>query len=1342
MANRCPNKGSSEWKVLVNQVGEDTAWATWQFHKFDFPLSISNTSTIKKDIGLRNGLSELQLAMMAKRLEKYNAKHGTSHSFDKNKIGQADLYNPVLRVSYFPKKITQKIIEDGNMNILGKETTKAFMNTNPTLFIQEGNQYFKDGNVFATAEDALYDSNDSPSTIVGDKKSIKPKFQELADRYTEKATLLRESIRKLKVQERQSTSPTEKVQLNKRIEVLEDNINKIIGVEGDIDNKGIINEILKLNALEDIEVYANEQLNSVEDIFKKDTISKEEADFARKVVGLWLKAGDFSTEENLFWSEEDLEDIDKNETLRKVKVKFNEFRNRAEDIQRKFIFPMELQLVSEAGLDEFNVDISGILNQPFKDVSWGTKELLDISEVNHPLAQLMSQYLKNATFGAHQESIVINDEVDRLISKIDKLDWELFQQEFSNTDNRRTGNLTFRFSQEYFDTVRDLFTRARNAPVGKAKNAAYKEAIEFTRKNSLVFDVRKLFADKELWGVSYSEADVNTHIKELKDALGEIGYQQYYERAQEKVEKYKLAKEAQKEYYNDVVFKDNPALAEAAMQQWEANNSPAAEAELVEKGYPVIKVGENYVMPSGKFTIKVPKRTVDGKDTGFYDKKFQKIEADENLRALYDHIFNTLNDLKQYLPHQQIDWMQVNSLPTMYDSIIEEYTKNGMHSMLNPLIDSLTEAVRMSDLETTDTRIRNPLTGEPDKHLQTQMLINYNNQIKKEVDLKILEYKQSHSNENPTFEQIVEFKKDAANNLSKLKTFDLGKLTKAYALMALTYKHKSSVQDVMEASNNILKRQMEQQENNAGKELVDKFGNPIKVAGLPHFKEMMDTFMDTYYGYSMDKPFGQGEKIYTSREKVMKERLEIAMQKNNESLEQGKIKTEEHDAINELLQDQLDVLGGIKTWSKYGDLVLQYVQLKGMGWNVFAGITNMTYGFVANITEASDGRNYNMQEFWKAQAKVLHTIGGVNKYSTEAKKIRNLIKNLDTLKVSRYELYKATTPGTMGKMSKKLEILNPYKPQKSTEYINQATVLVAMMLHQKVTVDGKEVTLYDAYDNEGKLLENVEFPGNLNETKVKIRIDKVIKMNHGNYDPDSPLNAKRHLLGRALSQFRTWAFQGFAERFMGEMTDFQLGITRKGRYRSFSSFYKAQKEENGAGFINSTFFITKQLMRKATFGKYNTQFNEVQGLSEVDAANMRKNMTEIMTYVILTIFALMLKTMFDDTDKSKAKYIAFFWINQLTRLNTDMSFYVSPVQFEKLTRNAMPAFTAVIDTEKALRASWGYIFNNEDDILQSGRNKGRSKAGVAIQKLIPNPMNAIDRVNAAGSQIFSNKPNN
>ena len=226
--------------------------------------------------------------------------------------------------------------------------------------------------------------------------------------------------------------------------------------------------------------------------------------------------------------------------------------------------------------------------------------------------------------------------------------------------------------------------------------------------------------------------------------------------------------------------------------------------------------------------------------------------------------------------------------------------------------------------------------------------------------------------------------------------------------------------------------------------------------------------------------------------------------------------------------------------------------------------------------------------------------------------------------------------------------------------------------------------------------------------------------------------------GRALVQFKTWALQGFAERFMDELPDIQLGITRKGRYRSYASYYKTM-QENGTGWIPATFNITKQLLRKATFGKYNTQFDEIHGLSEVDAANMRKNMTEIMTLISITILTLLIKSAFVDDDDKNFKYIAYFWINQLNRLNTDMSFYTSPLAFEKLQQNTIPAFSLVTDTQKALVASWNLISGGQD-ILKQGPNKGQSKAARAINRVVPSPISAFQRLQSSGESIFADKP--
>jgi len=300
--------------------------------------------------------------------------------------------------------------------------------------------------------------------------------------------------------------------------------------------------------------------------------------------------------------------------------------------------------------------------------------------------------------------------------------------------------------------------------------------------------------------------------------------------------------------------------------------------------------------------------------------------------------------------------------------------------------------------------------------------------------------------------------------------------------------------------------------------------------------------------------------------------------------------------------------------------------------------------------------------------------------------------------------------------------------------------MMAMMYHTKVMMDGREVSLFEAFDDKGVLREDITFVDpKLNMEIFKVRLDKVIKMNHGNYDPDAHIALKDHMWGRALTQFKTWALQGFAERFMGEMEDIQLGYTRKGRYRSYASYYK-QQSANGTGWIPSTFNLTYQLLRKMTFGKYNTEFDQIEGLSDVDAANMRKNLTEIMLVLAITTLALMIKAAWGDDDDKEAKYIAYFWINQLNRLNTDMGFYTSPLAFERLNQNTIPAFSLITDTHKAVVASWNFIIDPDSDILQSGPNKGKSKAWRAINRVVPTPLNAYNRLSSAGETIYADKP--
>jgi hypothetical protein len=99
---------------------------------------------------------------------------------------------------------------------------------------------------------------------------------------------------------------------------------------------------------------------------------------------------------------------------------------------------------------------------------------------------------------------------------------------------------------------------------------------------------------------------------------------------------------------------------------------------------------------------------------------------------------------------------------------------------------------------------------------------------------------------------------------------------------------------------------------------------------------------------------------------------------------------------------------------------------------------------------------------------------------------------------------------------------------------------------------------------------------------------------------------------------------------------------------------------------------------------------------------------EISLYVSLYGVAVLLKKMGDDDDETTANdYFANFLINQASRIQTDITFYTSPLSFEKLTKNAIPAFTLIKNADDFRLAVGRYMIG--DDIIQSGINHGDSR---------------------------------
>ena len=365
-----------------------------------------------------------------------------------------------------------------------------------------------------------------------------------------------------------------------------------------------------------------------------------------------------------------------------------------------------------------------------------------------------------------------------------------------------------------------------------------------------------------------------------------------------------------------------------------------------------------------------------------------------------------------------------------------------------------------------------------------------------------------------------------------------------------------------------------------------------------------------------------------------------------------------------------------------------------------------------------------MRQYVKAmnitRSSIIKNLSAHTVITDNAKKVRTLMDDYDVLKDASQELYQRSS----STIANRLKFLQPYQLQKRSEYVNQAPVMIAMMLNETITdKDGKKSSLWDAYGPDGKLKdafrtdENIKSwegdPNDPDQNKAKlefkVKIDRVIKKNHGNYDPDSALKIKESVYGRALSQFRTWAFEGFATRFESRSYDSILGYHVEGRYQTLAKFVAKSPVKN-------TLFTLKQLLRK--MAGMNTKFQDIL-VDETDIANMKANLTDMVLLMFFSGMYLLLKyaVLGDDEEDKKEKYLINASLNTMLRIQTDIEFYFNPIAFEALSRNAVPALGVVKDSAEWFNAVNKLIVGKDE--IETGVYSGHSRFLRESMQMLP-----------------------
>lgn len=1135
---------------------------------------------------------------------------------------------------------------------------KEVLNEEETRFLEEDKLRRQQANEVFNDEGELY----APESEVDYSVSIQSQYDFVLQRKKEEMANLKRLIALEKA--KRNTDNVER--LTKAKERLEEDIKKLT----DSPN------------FSDIMSIASSDLEEVNDILNKDILSPQDLTIVQRKLDFWLS----DRFKDAFFSTADIvNEVPNYKNFLLKKGEFDIKRTQWEDLASAYMN----SVIKDITNNNYTEEELRIMKKQLLEINIGQGQMRDLSTDSNIFIQVIDTKMKEASELARQEVLAfqrrLTEETEALIKRTGTNDPKKLYQLFLQLDSKGnwSGNIVNRFSQNFFDARKGVVA------VDWSDTNQVKAMYKWFKENTITFDPRKLFYEDYLeieegnQPALFDEADRQAHIEDLKRHLGEKGFASYFEKQKRVFADFK-------ERYNEIknTTEGDEADVKEALEAWKKEWSPFYYLDKT--------TGSN--VSAGKFLgynyiVNVPRRFKnDGELTGWYDKNFDKIEADPAYLKYYEFLTDSLDKFKAYYPSD--NELQANYLPELRETqIVKQFFTNPL-SLKSNLYDFFVDQTAENEIFQDQTDSMGNLIRVLPAHMMSNAMSKLSTVEKRIlVDEAAKQIPNTNSVEFKTLLQKMQY--DAIQKKIKEKSFDLFKVLSAHAVSAETFKHKTRTEDFLRIAKDFVYKAERINVTSNGQASSSILGFNTQKDGLRNLINAFDYAVDSWYGLDKNKKPGKLiAKDLESKKKI--EEYEASLKE----LQAGEQNDEAVKKI-ELLKENIRSLQKIFVASNASDTILKYIHIKSMGWNPFSAVTNLGFGFISNYTHAAGEQDFTSDELTKAYGYLMNNVFRATRAVNmkTAVKISQLMMEYGVVG----DIREGTNSHAIKGIKEKFKILLPYEMTSRAEFINQGSTFIAMMLNTKNIKDltNKDRTLFEAYtlDADNNLIWNeAEFGPQeawqslgKDKTAFKLKVEAVKKIIHGNYDPNSPVAIKKTALGRAAMMFRNWVAEGFANRFESEYENIKLGRKVKGRY---TSFYTAKtKEGDPVGIGRSLSLTLQEMARIFTRGMYNSK--GVNALTDVDKANLKKNAMELNIYMSLMVLSMMLKHMNDGDDDEESGMVLNFMINNFSRLQTDITFYTSPLSFEKLQRNSIPAFGFITDIARLNKAAYKYIIGED-----------------------------------------------
>lgn len=1076
-----------------------------------------------------------------------------------------------------------------------------------------------------------------------------------------------------------------------------------------------INRLTHDQSINSIKTIANKQLDYVNYSLDNNNPTVDELDTLYNILDVWKYSNsvNFLTED-----EQDNQYHEFHEALLNINTRVTALHERLNILAPKLALE-SIKRVTGKNAPKVTTDTVSKLSE----IGAGNAYLRGLSVTNQLVVQTFDHVLRNA---AKNQTGIMQDFTTKVTGMVNNLkrsndykgnyDFMFQRDDEGNIMNSMVNELSWRWDSFQVQLNRneqinnyDYFQR--DVPISTDQyTRKVKELDNKLINNAIVIDVAAA-------GIAYSDGKYTprkidgvlyTSIKQYKDYLiEELGEEDANKAIEDAKHKYNQFLTKLDEF-KTLINNDDSLTAdekEDRIDTFRIENSPIVYSEHLFGNKPQININRTN---ANTYTTVVPRRKFkSGKDSEYYDKQYVELSKSKDLMKFYNDYSNLMTTFLSMLPENTtkdlpanfLAQVQRSTLSMLNDIGVKEVGKHLTEDMMNSITTG--EIATLAKAEGREARDANSKTSKEYKNPKIRHIngISDEARVSKDLEQNLLLFGKMAIN--------YEFMNDVRNEVNNLKNVILNAKT--------IKKDKSGnpiivdgVVQTVESSHELLKKVVLHNQDAvmfADKTDTDTPTNHIIYSFNPH----------TNY-----KKKNQAINIKLENDRLEAEREELL---DNQDKYDSATFDQELNRIDEsirILEVNYKELGGkALSMINVGNVLMKITQLKGLGFNITAGAANLLFGFISNITHANGRVDFTTGQYMKAVGILMK-----NRGSRKTSKAFNIISKMNILFDVIDTRYDKTGDGKA--TIKILNMIDPFIFQTKTEYVNQTTAGIAVMLNTPI-VDkkGNTTNVYDAMEEDGTLSldkftqEQVDdwqsrTTATTNNKFTKVR-NHIIQLNtklHGNYDPESPIFIKRALLGRMLLQFRTWLPETVASRFEGARYDLLLDREVKGRWTTYKEL----------GLFKSITTLAKQIMYRN-----NAFINNGYDMKPVDIENMRKNLAELGIFTSFMATLLLFKLSLDDDDDDKLNFsIARVLYNVLVRGEQDILLYAHPATFYDVVRDPIPVTGLILDIGNAWTGTWRYAFDD---------NYKGQHPGMKWMRTAPY-FNQVPKIHALGTRYF------